>query len=168
MSAMNSRNVFIAALTLLVAVLAAPSLSSASDPLFTVTAAKQSDGNYKAGIQNASISQGETKLFFWKIETDESVDQSISFDDAATGDAGGDDYKIKWYKGKKPKSSKDVSSAVKGAGYDFTLKAMKRKFFTAKVKPKPEAESLCLGGQASNNPQTYVDAAYFAVNGLCA
>ena len=154
-------------LATLAALLAIPSSSSALIQNLDVKAAKKADGNYKDGLTNASIEQGEKKLFFWRVESLSATDRTVRFDDAVTGDSGGEDYKIKWFKGKKPKAVKDVTHDIQTAGFEFTLKAEKRKFFTAKVSPKPGAGPLCLGGQAQDDPITTSDAAYFSVNGPC-
>ena len=162
---MKLRTALIAVLATL-AVVVAPSLSSARIPIFDVSAAKDANGTYQTGSQDASIGESKTKHFYWKVESNAGGDQSMSFDDALTGESD-DGYKIKWYKGKKPKSSKNISSDVKGSGFGFTLKNGKRKFFSAEVTRQPGAGTLCLGGQARNDPQTYFDAAYFNVNGIC-
>ncbi len=164
---MKLQRTLLVALPLVVSAAALSPPASGLETIFDVKAAKKAGGNYKDGVQNASISQGKTKLFYWKVESNSPDTMAMDFDDAATGDSGGDDYKIKWFKGKKPKGTADITSDVKGAGYGFTLKADKTKYFTAQVKPKPGASTLCLGGQASNNPQTFADAVYFSVNGAC-
>ncbi len=164
---MKLRYVSISVLATIAALLVIPSGSNALIQNFDVKAAKKADGNYKDGPANASIEQGEKKLFYWRVENFSATDRTVRFDDAATGDAGGEDYNIKWFKGKKAKGSKDVTHDVQTAGFEFTLKAEKSKFFTAKVSPKPGAGTLCLGGQAQDDPITTSDASYFQVNGLC-
>jgi hypothetical protein len=161
---MKLRVTLISVLAALAALLTVAPAIQALSVNFEVTAAKKADGNYTDGIQSANVSQGKTKLFFWRVESTSLNDQPISFDDAATADSGGEDYRIKWYKGKKPKGSKDISHDVQTAGFNFTLKAGKRKHFTAEVTPKAGAGTLCLGGQASNMGS---DSAYFEVNGIC-
>lgn len=146
--------------------LATTSISSARVPLFTVSAAKEANGDYVEGTQQGTIGEGKTKLFFWRVQSNGGGVQSMVFDDAATGDSD-EGYKIKWYKGLKPKPSKNISSDVESAGFEFSLKQFKHKFFTAEVTRKPGSGTLCLGGQARNDPMTYSQAAYFDVNGVC-
>jgi len=164
---MKLRYLSIAVLATLAALLVVPTGSSALIQNFDVKAAKKVDGNYKDGPTNASVQSGEAKLFFWRVENLSASDRSMIFDDAATDDSGGDDYTIKWFKGKQPKASRNISHDVQTSGFEFTLKAERRKFFTAKVKAKPGAGILCLGGQAHDDPVTTSDASYFFVNGPC-
>ena len=162
---MNLRSALLAALALTLALLVAPATSSALTPPFDVRASKSADGPYTDASQNATIHPGKTKLFFWEVESGSLNNQSMTFDDAATDSNAG--YVIKWYKGKKPKASKNISSQVKNPGYPFTLRGEETRYFTAKVKAKADPETLCLGGQASNASLPYSDSAYFSVNGLC-
>ena len=118
---MNLRSALLAALALTLALLVAPATSSALTPPFDVRASKSADGRYTDASQNATIRPGKTKLFFWEVESGSLNNQSMTFDDAATDSNAG--YKIKWYKGKKPKASKNISSQVKNPGYPFTLRA---------------------------------------------
>ena len=55
---------------------------------------------------------------------------------------------------------------MKGEGYAFNLKADKSMYFTAKVTVVDESETLCMGGQASNDTPTF-DQAYFNVKRFC-
>jgi len=74
------------------------------------------------------VKEGETKLFFWKVEETDGNADSMLFDDAAMG--GSDEgFKVQWVQ-------------------------------------RQESDTLCMGGQASNDTPTF-DQAYFNVNGFC-
>ena len=163
-SGMNSRSALRYVLALMM-LLAGPQAAERPRPAFNVQASKKADGPYLDERQTATVNEGKTKLFFWKVEETDGNADSMLFDDAATGDSD-DGYKVQWYKGKKPKASRKISSDVKGVGYEFNLTADKSKYFTAKVTVQDESETLCLGGQASNDTPTF-DQAYFDVNGFC-
>ena len=127
---------------------------------FDVTASKHKQGGYTGNPQDATIKQGKTKTFYWKVTANNLTDQELVFDDAAGSEPG---YKVKWFKGKK-NITEDVTS---DDGYPFTLKQDKASKLRAKVKYTGGSEILCLGGQARNPTLMESDAAYFSVNGLC-
>ena len=161
---MKIRLILAAALVALLALLSLPAGAGALAVPPDVKAAKKAEGPYVDEIQTAKIKQGKTKSFFWRVTNTLQAGVSLNFNDAA-GDSEG--YKIQWYKGKKPRASRKISSDVKGDGYDFTLNGGAAKHFTAKVKAVDASETLCLGGQATDNKAMVSDAAYFQVNGLC-
>ena len=163
---MSSRFALFACSLPILLLIAGPPAASGLTPFFDVEASKKADGPYEDDPQSATVKEGKTKLFFWKVEETDGKADSMLFDDAATGDLD-EGYKVQWYKGKKPKASRKISSEVKGEGYAFNLKADKSMYFTAKVAVMDESETLCMGGQASNDTPTF-DQAYFNVNGLCA
>lgn len=143
------------------AVAAAP--AQAGSPA-EVTVAKAVGGPYQEN-QSASVGEGKTKLFYWRVGATVTNDATAVFDDAATGDSD-TGYKISWYKGKKPKASNKISSDVKNDGYEFSLKAGSVKYFTGKVKSVvPDPDPLCMGGQVEYFG--YFSAAYMSVNGAC-
>lgn len=127
-------------------------------------ASKKPKGGYQDDLQSATINPGKSKLFFWRVHRmdGDATGKDFIFREAGTssGEAG---YKIRWYKGKKPKARKNITSDVRDSGYEFQLGAGKRKAFTAKVKAKPGGE-LCLGGEGGSTSPPYYDGAYFEVN----
>ena len=161
---MNFRCALFAPLALTLLLLGMPASSSALTPPFEVQASKSADGPYTADGQNATIRPGKTKLFYWRVESGSPNNQSMTFDDAATDSNAG--YVIKWYKGKRPKASKNITSQI-DSGYPFTLRGDQTRFFTAKVRAQQDPETLCLGGQATNTALPYSDSAYFSINGIC-
>jgi hypothetical protein len=145
---MNARNTLLLAFSLIVATLIAPASASALTPPVDVTASKSPKNGYTDEPQSATLKNGKTKLFYWQVKRPESAtgDGGIVFDDAATGD-NDTGYRIRWFKGKKPKSSRDISSEVKNAGFTFDLALGELRFFTAKVKAVSDDLPLCLGGR---------------------
>ena len=162
MSFRNAVLILVAALFFL----GAPLSASALTPPFDVKASKNADGPYMDDSQRATIRPGKTKLFFWEVESEQLNDQSMTFDDAVT--ASDADYRIRWYKGKTPEASKNISSQVKGSGFPFILRGEETRYFTAKVRARQSPDTLCLGGQATNPSFPYSNSSYFAVNGKCA
>lgn len=72
------------------------------------------------------------------------------------------EYKISWYKGKKPNSKKKITKKVRGSGYDFKAKPGKR-YFTVKIRNPNNGGPLCL--RADLNYAAMFDVSFFGVNG---
>jgi hypothetical protein len=153
-----------AAVALGIGLLGAPAAQSVGFP-FQVTAAKKADGPYTSDIQLVSIKKGKTKLLFWKVRETLGSDQNVNFNDFLTGGSPSA-YKIAWFTGKKPKASRKITQDINNEGYDFRLKADKSKYITASLKAK-DTDTLCFGGEAYNEGETYSDSATFFVNGVC-
>src|SRR5687767_6408011 len=160
------RRGFLAVATCCAVFVATPAASGLIPPV-DVQASKSAEGPYTDDNQNATVKPGKTKLFFWEVSHPEMAgsDGDYMFDDAATGDDS--DYKVTWYKGKKPRKSKKISNAVQGAGFSVHVDQGKAKYFTARVTAVDDTNPLCLGGQATDPDYPASDAVYFAVNGLC-
>jgi hypothetical protein len=83
-------------------------------------------------------------------------------------------YKIRYYKGKKPKKSKDITDKVvlrdvrgvkEDEGYRFSLKAKKSKTFSVKIKKRvPTDFGLCV--RTDLNAGMEFDVTFFEVNDI--
>ena len=151
--------VALGALALVVAV--SPAL--AGEPLVVVKASKHKAGPYLHDTQSLNIPVGESKNAYWRVKNISDKRLRLTFDDAATG-GNPEGYRVRWF----DKRHRNISSAVKGAGYVFRLRVGKTKMFSATVKHLADSlpPSFCLGGQAFV-PATFADSAYFGVNGDC-
>jgi hypothetical protein len=157
-------SVVVVAFALGIALIGAPAAQSVGFP-FEVTAAKKAGGPYTPDTQEVSIKKGKTKLLFWKVTEGLGIDQNVNFNDFLDGGSPSA-YKIAWFKGKKPKASHKITQDINGDGYDFKLKADKSKYITASLTAK-DTDTLCFGGEAYNEGETYSDSAAFRVNGVC-
>jgi hypothetical protein len=126
----------------------------------SVTTAKHKGGPYSSdAVTNANVPPGKTKSFFWKITTPGSSDLDVTLDDASTPDPNPDGFKIRWFR-----RHQEISSAVKGPGYEFVLPPDKALKFRAQVTGL-QHKHFCLGGQFSiTSPVSQTDAGHFAVN----
>jgi hypothetical protein len=150
-----------AALGITAAVAMGVSSASAGDNLVSVKAAKHKGGPYTDETQGLNVPVGKRKTVYYQVKNiGDDLKLELNFDDAQTN-ASNTDYKVKWFKRKT-----NITADVAGAGYEFTLKAGKKKLFKAKVKHVAGDSNLCLGGEATG-PLTFPDAAYFNVNGVC-
>lgn len=105
---------------------------------------------------------GQTKTLYWKVKNNSGDShQDMSFDDASTPDPSG--YKIKWFRRKQ-----NISSQVKGVGYEFSLGDGKTKIFRATLKRISSGMGFCLGGQGGSDGIPWFDGAYFGVYDNCA
>ena len=157
MKAGNRSWIVAAVVTVLVVAIGAGSASALS-PEITVKASKHKSGPFTHDLQHLNIPLDAKKTVYWQVKNKSDLDLGLSFDDAATG-GNPDGFRISWFKGRK-----NVSSDVKGAGYDFPLKAHKRKLFAAVVRHNSTGvPGFCLGGQASG-AIVFSDSSYFTVN----
>jgi hypothetical protein len=146
------------------ALIGAPAAQSQLNP-FEVTAAKKAGGVYTGATQSVTIKEGKTKLLFWKVSDKSGSTQNVNFNDFLDGGSPSS-YKISWYKGKKPNPKRKITQQINNAGFDFKLKANKSKSFTASLKAV-DTNTLCFGGEAYNETETFSDSAAFTVNGTC-
>jgi hypothetical protein len=148
-------------------VLCFPGIAAALTPPIDVLASKQADGPYRDETQSATVPEGKTKLFFWKVAHPEGsgFDGNYSFDDASTYE--GTAYRVNWYRGREVKPSRKISQRVEGGGYEFRVREGKVKYFTATVRVVNDNPTLCLVGQGTDLDAPYSDAAAFSVNGNC-
>jgi hypothetical protein len=127
---------------------------------FTVKAAKHKDGPYTDQLQSVNVAPEAKKSLYWRVKNLSVTTLPMEFNDAATENPNPEGFRITWFKGKK-----NITQDVKGAGYEFNLKAGKKKTFEAVVKAKVSPQPFCLGGQAITTAPLDSAGAYFAVNG---
>jgi hypothetical protein len=145
----------------------AASLATATPALaggpWSTQGAKKPDGAYTQ-YNDASQAVGKTKTYFFRVASSPGLvaPAAVSFSDAYTGAQDLSGYKITWFKGKKQR--KNISQAVKGNGYKFTLKPSKTKFFNARVKRTGGPAEICVYGEADGEDISYSSAAFFAIN----
>ena len=142
------------------AVTAIPAL--AGTPPIDVKASKHKGGPYNETPQGVTVPVGEAKSLWWKVRHVSGGKLDVRFTDALTEFPNPEGLKIRWFKG-----DKEVSDAVKGAGYEFKLPKGSRKFFRARVKAVGPSDGACVVGQADELGLPYSDTAGFAVNGPC-
>jgi hypothetical protein len=156
-------SLFRAALALAIVALAfaaAPALGG--DPPIDVKGSKHKDGPYAETMQGVNVPIGEAKSLWWKVKHISGGKLDVRFTDALTVNPNPEGLKIRWFRG-----DKDITEAVKGAGYDFKLPKGSRKLFRAKVKAVGPSEGACVVGQADELGIPYSDTYGFAVNGPC-
>jgi hypothetical protein len=134
----------------------------AGAPPFEVTASKHRDGPYFESIQSVNVPIGDAKSLYWKVKHVSGGALEMRFTDALTQFPNPDGLKVRWFKG-----TKEITDAVKGSGYEFTLPKGSRKFFRARVKAVGATDGACVVGQADRIEPPHSDNAGFAVNGPC-
>ena len=133
---------------------ALPASASAGDPVVFMKVAKHKDGPYKT-VQGASIALNQTKDFYWKARnvTDAKLPDVLLTDDGPFPPG----WIVRWFKG-----NDNVTSDVKGDGYEFALKPGKSKFFRSRLKRTEPADDLCHVGEAESEGE--MDGALVVVN----
>jgi hypothetical protein len=131
-----------------------------------VLSAKKAKGPYQTETAR-SISEGQTRVVYWRVINPEGAPQEMTLDDQNT--TIDSDYKFKWYEGAKPKPSKNITDEVAdtGAGFDFTLPAGYTKTFSTEIKAKDATNSRCLVARVSSDTTGFIDTAFVGINGLC-
>lgn len=152
--------------TLLIALALSATHAVAGNEAIGILGAKKSDGPYR-GNQEVTVSEGKTKVVYWRVINPEGSDQEITLSDDNTDNQAG--YKLKWYSGTKPKPSKDITSEVADTaqGFDFTLAAGDTRAFSTEVKANDTSDDNCLLGRAVSSTFGLIRTALLGINGPC-
>jgi hypothetical protein len=138
---------------------------AAGPPGIDTKGAKHKDGPYLDDIQQVRIRIGSSKTLYWEVTNNTVISQNRILTDAATGAQDTSGYNIKWFRGKT-----NISTDVKGTGYEFTLQGGGTKRFSARIKHKSAgSDAFCLGAQAEPippNTEPPADGAFFAIPSL--
>jgi hypothetical protein len=145
-----------------IAALALTAPAIGGQPPIDVKAAKHKDGPYAETTQDVNVPIGEARSLWWKVKHVSGGKLDVRFTDAMTEFPNPDGLKIRWFKG-----DKEITDAVKGAGYDFKLPKGSRKLFRAKVKAVGPSKGACVVGEAQELGIPSADNRGFAVNGPC-
>ena len=144
------------------AVLALGAGQAAAAPAFFTSVSKHKGGPFTESVQSVSIPPGATKTLYWKVRSNggNPPPYELSFDDGITKDPNPPGFKIKWFR-----KDRNITSEVKGPGYEFKVDTEHPKVFRAQVRAVDEG-SFCLAGRAYFTEGTpAADSAYFGVNG---
>jgi hypothetical protein len=133
--------------------------ASALAPQVVTKAGKQKSGPFTHDLQHLNVPVGKAKRVYWQVKNKNGAPLDVVFDDAATEGPQTEGFRINWFRGKK-----NISSDVKGGGYEFHMKTGAKKLFSAVVRHRSNASpGFCLGGQTSGLA-IIPDASYFTVN----
>ena len=133
--------------------------ASALAPQVVTKAGKHKSGPFTHELQHLSVPVGKAKTVYWQVKNRNGAPLDVEFNDAATGDANTEGFRINWFRGQK-----NVTSDVKGDGYEFHMKADATKLFSAVVRHRSDGSpGFCLGGQTTGLA-VIPDASYFTVN----
>ena len=127
-------------------------------PPVTLKVAKHKDGPY-AYDQVVNVPVGKSKSVYFKAKNTTGENVDAEFDDNGSS-SGLENFVVKWFRG-----DKNISSEVKGSGYDFPLKANKQAILRAKLTHSDPGSGFCLDGEATANLITSF--AGVAVNQKC-
>lgn len=136
--------------------------SFAGDPFFEVRASKHRDGPYLETMQDVNVPIGDAKSLYWKVKHITGGTLEMRFTDALTETPNPEGLEIRWFRG-----TKEITTEVKGSGYEFKLPKDSRKLFRARVKAVGPSDGACVVGQADRIDPPFSDNAGFAVNGPC-
>lgn len=142
------------------ALTAVPALAGA--PPFEVKASKHKDGPYFETTRSVNVPIGDTKSLYWKVKHISGGSLEMRFTDALTESPNPEGLKIRWFKG-----TKEITTEVKGSGFEFTLPNGWRKLFRARVRAVGASDGACVVGQADRIEPSFSDNVGFAVNGPC-
>jgi hypothetical protein len=145
----------IAAAVVAVAAIALPASASAGEPAVSLKVAKHKDGPYKPEVRT-NIKLNQAKDFYWKARnvTDAEFPDVLLTDDGPypTG------WIVRWFRG-----DDNITSDVRGDGYEFVLQPGKSKLFRSRLKPTKTADEVChAAGAGPSEPAT--DFALVVVN----
>jgi hypothetical protein len=155
---MKLRVALVAALILLAAIPSAPAAERGTAP-FGVKVGKSKDGKFRQTM-TVPLPVGERRDYFFRLRLKgDQPDHGVIFDDAFTTNPHPEGYRVQWYR-----NGENVSSEVKGPGYDLTLKAGKPRYFRVTVKAL-DTQFECVGGRLADLSDTRY--AFLNLNGPC-
>jgi hypothetical protein len=138
---------------------AAAGSASALTPQVVTKAGKHKSGPFTHDLQHINVPVGKAKTVYWQVKNKNGAPLDMEFNDAATGDGNTEGFRIHWFTGKK-----NISSDVKGDGYEFHMKTDAKKLFSAVVRHRSNGSpGFCLGGQTTGLA-VIPDSSYFTVN----
>lgn len=150
------------------AALAGPAFAGQA-PVY-VEGSKNVNSGY-SDFTGANIPVGESKVLYVRAKNKSGSNQNARLTGSRFGEAS--DWQVKYYKGKKPKGSKEITNRVldDGApfrrggdeGFPFSIKKNKSKFFAVKIKHKRASDPLCQRTEIVYNSS--VDFTFFELSG---
>jgi hypothetical protein len=126
------------------ALLAAPPAGAGDNDIqgASVAVARQKDGPYKGYTGDVKVPEGKTKDLWFRVNGAGSLTETIDLRFLDDGSSSDEDYKVKWFKGKK-----NVSQDVKNEGYSVTVGKSQKRYFRASITDVGPEEGLCLEGE---------------------
>ena len=125
-----------------------------------VSASKSLDGPFE-NLVSTTFQKGQTKNLYFKVFSPST--QVVEFFSITGGASNA--YDIRWFAGKTPSSSPEITTAVVTDGYRYFARRNQNQVFTAKVKRTGSRSMLCLEARAQGDANSSsFGRAFFSLN----
>jgi hypothetical protein len=111
-------------------------------PSVGLKVSKHRDGPYDL-VTAVNVPLGQSKSVYFKGKNNLEENLEATFDDDGSS-SGLENFAVKWFRG-----HRNITSDVKGGGYDFTLKPDKQAIFRAKLTHNDPGDGFCLEANLS-------------------